>query len=129
MSINPLGQKLPVSTHHRTHTQHRNPAWVKALPKAVDAQRTNLAKWEIVGPNSADADSSAGKAALAKLPATVRAFFAKQQGALPDNDGSAMVLKVPLSDVKAGTHGSAYAVRWLSEDESLDRLFVYDSAG
>jgi hypothetical protein len=103
-------------------------AWMPGLEKLVKAQAGKLDRYEQIGANT-DANSPKGRAALANLPAGVREFFNKQLGAIADNDGSAAAYKFPLSDLSPNLKGAAFAVRWTSEDGSLDRLWVFDSSG
>ena len=105
------------------------PKWLAGLEKLTRAQADNLDAYEKVGPNSSASDSAKGKAAIAAMPKSVRDFFAKQESAARDNDGAPALLRFNLSEISPKLHGSAYAVRWTSEDQSLDRLFVYDQTG
>ena len=125
-----------ISRLNSSHVNHaakaaasKPPLWTKGLEKLVKEQGDNLDSYEHVGPNATDPSSAKGKAFVATLPKAVREFFAKQEGALADNDGTAAVLKIPLSEVSPHLKGNAIAVRWTSEDQSLDRLFVFTSSG
>lgn len=102
---------------------------VKGLAKLIDEQADNLDAYELVGPDAADAGSAKGKAIAKSFPQAAQAFFQKQLDAARDNDGSPALLKIPLSEVSDKLKGSAFVVRWTSEDQNLDRLFVFDRAG
>jgi len=122
-----LGSAATIKTAQQP--AQKTPTWAAGLAKLVEDECDNLDHYELVGPNSADPASKKGKALEAKFPKAVREFFEKQETALADNDGSAALLKFPLSEVKKGLKGDAIAVRWTSEDQTLDRLFVFDSKG
>ena len=111
------------------HPAAKPPTWMTGLKKLLKEEADNLDHYELLGPDATEPDSAAGKKTLAGLPAGVRDFFKKQQGALPDNDGTAGVYKFDLKEVAGGLSGAAYGVRWTSEDQSLDRLFIFDHAG
>jgi hypothetical protein len=115
--------------HHHTPAEQKPATWMKGLARLVGNESDNLDHYELTGPNSADPSSAQGKAIAAKFPASVQGFFKKQLDALADNDGSAALLKFPLSEVDSKLKGNAIAVRWTSEDQNLDRLFVFDQSG
>jgi hypothetical protein len=112
MAIDRATARRPVAHHPKPSTTV--PTWMKAVTKLTRAQ---LQRHEL------HVDTAKGKAELAKAPASVQAFFKLQQAATADNDGDATVMKLPAGKT------TAYAVRWVSEDGSLDRLFVYDHLG
>jgi hypothetical protein len=125
-----MSMKVSAAASHKAHhTSKPPPAWMHGLTKVVNEHRSTLSQWEQLGPDSADATTPQGAALLAKFPAGVQAFFKSQMSAAADNDGSVALLKIPLSSVSSRLHGAATAVRWTSEDQQLDRLFVYDTHG
>jgi hypothetical protein len=101
MSINRVASHRPVATPH--HKPAAAPAWLKSFEHLTRTQLSRLPA-----------------PAASTLPKSVATFWKQQQDALADNDGSAAIMKI-------GSKG--YAIRWTSEDSSLDRLFVYDHAG
>jgi hypothetical protein len=128
MSIGRLSSHHPVHAHHDASAA-KAPAWTKGLAKLVSEQADNLDAYEHVGPNATDANTAKGKALIATFPKAVQDFFKKQQIALRDNDGDAALLKFPLKEISPNLKGNALAVRWTSEDGTLDRLFVFDATG
>ena len=105
------------------------PPWVKGLEKLVAYQGRNLGHYELVGPHKADSGSAKGKAIAGQMPKSVQAFFEQQLNAARDNDGSPALLRFPLKEISPKLHGAAIAVRWTSEDQTADRLFVFDPEG
>ena len=66
---------------------------------------------------------------LAKLPRDAQKLYFAQVEDARDNDGTPRAYEFALSEMYPGAKGSAFAVRWTSEDGEQEKFWLFNAAG